>query len=143
VPDEPLFLSEEAVVQIHDEQIGAFGGLHGLRDPNGLASAVSSAIHVFFYQEGATVFDVAGAYAYYISMSQAFLDGNKRTGLQAAISFLKINGYRVETDPENLFAWIINLHSSPEARQALICHLTECSVREGGFTMWLRSLLPW
>lgn len=39
----------------------------------------------------------AYAYAYDIAESQAYLDGNKRTGVEAAIAFLEVNG--IDTSP--------------------------------------------
>ena len=35
---------------------------------------------------------MAAAYAFHIAQNQPFVDGNKRTGLLAAIVFLDING---------------------------------------------------
>ena len=137
---EPLFLSEEAIIEFHSEQIRLFGGLDGLGNAAGFSSAVASPQNVYLYQPDATLFDLAATYAYHISMSQAFLDGNKRTGLQTAISFLKINGYRVETDPEHLFEGMLNLHLGKETKEAFANRLRNCSVREGGLTQWIRKL---
>jgi hypothetical protein len=38
------FLTREIVDAIHDEQINAFGGLHGVRDENALESAIAEAM---------------------------------------------------------------------------------------------------
>ncbi len=38
------------------------------------------------------MYDIAAAYAYHLAQAQAFLDGNKRTGASAALTFLQING---------------------------------------------------
>ena len=46
----------------------------------------------FFYGEQ-DVFGIAAAYAYHISQAQAFFDGNKRTGIAAALIFLEGEGY--------------------------------------------------
>lgn len=40
--------------------------------------------------------DKAGLYLFNIVSNYVFQDGNKRTGLEAAILFLKLNGQRVE-----------------------------------------------
>jgi death-on-curing protein len=47
------------------------------------------------------IHEMAAAYAFHLAENQPFLDGNKRTGLGAALVFLRINGYRV-ADPEEL-----------------------------------------
>jgi len=39
--------------------------------------------------------DKAGLYMYNIIANHIFSDGNKRTGLEAAILFLDLNGYRI------------------------------------------------
>jgi len=38
---------------------------------------------------------MAAAYAFHIAEAQSFLDGNKRAGLDAALTFLALNGVRV------------------------------------------------
>ena len=43
------------------------------------------------------LYEIAAAYAFHIAESQAYLDGNKRTGVQAAADFLEING--IDTGP--------------------------------------------
>jgi death-on-curing protein len=130
---DPLFLSEEEVIELHAEQIRLFGGREGMRDQSGgLSSAVASPQNILSYVEDATLFDLAAAYAAHISACQAFVDGNKRTGMQAAISFLKVNGYRVEGDVENLFEWMMNLDCGKATKETFAVHLRQCSVREGG-----------
>jgi death-on-curing protein len=47
----------------------------------------------------ADLFEMAAAYAFYIAEGQPFVDGNKRTALNAALVFLDLNGWFV-TDPE-------------------------------------------
>jgi len=39
---DPLFLSLDEVLEIHDQQIELYGGSAGLRDPGGLESAVAT-----------------------------------------------------------------------------------------------------
>ena len=41
--------------------------------------------------------EIAAVYAFHIAESQAYLEGNKRTGIHAALDFLEING--VDTSP--------------------------------------------
>ena len=47
------------------------------------------------------LFAMAAAYAFHIAEAQAFVDGNKRTGLDAALTFLVLNGVRI-VDQEDL-----------------------------------------
>ena len=46
------------------------------------------------------LFAMAAAYAFHIAQNQAFVDGNKRTGLLSAIVFLDLNGILI-SDPES------------------------------------------
>jgi len=46
------------------------------------------------------VFAVAAAYAFHIAQNQAFLDGNKRTAVAAALVFLAMNGHVAQHEAE-------------------------------------------
>jgi death on curing protein len=85
---EPEFLTREIVDAVHEDQINTFGGLHGVRDQNALESAIAAAWNVYHYGGGDT-YEVAAAYAYHLAESQAYFDGNKRTGVQASLVFLE------------------------------------------------------
>ena len=85
---EPEFLTREIIEAIHDDQLESRGGIDGLRDENALESAIAAARNVYHYG-GGDVYEIAAAYAFRIAESQAYLDGNKRTGAQAALVFLE------------------------------------------------------
>jgi death-on-curing protein len=93
---EPFFLTREQVDTIHQEQLDDWGGLPGLRNENGLESAIAQPQNVYLYGDG-DLYEIAAAYAFHISESQAYVDGNKRTAVQAALDFLEING--IDTSP--------------------------------------------
>jgi len=84
---EPRFLTREAVDAIHEDQIDTFGGLRGLRDENSLESAIAAAQNPCHYGSG-DAHSVAAADALHLAESQAYFDGNKRTGVAAALVFL-------------------------------------------------------
>jgi death-on-curing protein len=48
-----------------------------------------------------TVFDKASIYAFQLAEGQSFVDGNKRIGILAALTFLDINGYEVSENFED------------------------------------------
>lgn len=98
---EPSFLSIEQVERLHENLINRFGGLHGLRDRLLFEGAVLHSRNVYFYGQG-DVFDVAAACAFHISEAQAFLDGNKRTGMAAALVFLEGNGVAIPSDTDRV-----------------------------------------
>ena len=77
----------EDVLALHARQIDAFGGALGIRDLGLLESAVAMPSATFGGQivhEG--LFLMAAAYAFHLAENQPFLDGNKRTGLGAALA---------------------------------------------------------
>lgn len=111
-PDDPLFLTVEEVLALHEDQLRLFGGVAGIRDRSALESAVMTPASTF---DGAflhdDLFHMAAAYAYHIAENQPFIDGNKRTALNAALVFLDINGWIV-SDPEmRLYQAMIDLSS--------------------------------
>jgi death-on-curing protein len=89
--EEPVFLSAAQVAALHRFALEQHGGQDGLRDVSAFESAVVQPQNAWFYGQG-DLFEVAAAYAFHLAESQAFLDGNKRTGMAAAITFLKLNG---------------------------------------------------
>jgi death-on-curing protein len=92
----PEFLTVEEVLEIHRDQITRYGGEPGLRDEGMLESAVAMPVSGsgddYFHKD---LFEMAAAYLYHIVRNHPFIDGNKRTGLVAALIFLHLNGVRV------------------------------------------------
>ena len=85
-----VFLELETVFAIHRRSLAEYGGTDGVRDMGLIESAFASAQNTAHYG-GGDVFDVAATYAFHLAESQAFLDGNKRTGIGSAIVFLAQN----------------------------------------------------
>ena len=89
--NDPLFLSREEVLGIHHLSLQLHGGLDGLRDPGLLDSALTQPVAAHFYGPG-DLAAIAAAYAFHIAQNQPFIDGNKRTAMGSALTFLKLNG---------------------------------------------------
>jgi death-on-curing protein len=96
---EPVFLTRKQIDTIHRDQLEAWGGMPGVRSENGLESAIAQPQNVYFYGNG-DLYEIAAAYAYHLAESQAYLDGNKRTAVEAALDFLEINGVDTSRLPE-------------------------------------------
>ena len=112
VGSEPLFLSVEDVLALHGDQLRLFGGSAGVRDRGALESAVATPRATFdneFLHED--LFHMAAAYAFHIAENQPFVDGNKRTGLNAALVFLDVNGWVVQDPDMRLYDAMIALSS--------------------------------
>ena len=89
--NEPIFLELDEVLRIHARSLAEHGGQDGVRDLGLVESALASAKNVLYYANG-DWFDVAAGYAFHLAESQAFIDGNKRTAVVAALVFLAKNG---------------------------------------------------
>jgi death on curing protein len=92
-PDDWQFLDRDTVLGLHRLSLEMYGGLDGFRDEGGFESALNAAEHVAYYGRG-DVYQIAAAYAYHLAESQAFLDGNKRTAVATAATFLLSHGCR-------------------------------------------------
>lgn len=91
------FLRIEDVLALHADQMELYGGEHGVRDMGLLESAVGQAQASFAGQVlHADIFEMAAAYLFHIVQNHPFIDGNKRTGLIAALVFLDLNGIELD-----------------------------------------------
>jgi death on curing protein len=106
--DEPKFLTVAEVLYLHDESLARYGGSAGIREPGLIESALGSAQNALLYGQGG-LFEIAAAYAFHLSQSQAFIDGNKRTAAAGAISFLKKNGIDYPEDNGSLYRAMIEI----------------------------------
>ncbi|SDR82573.1 type II toxin-antitoxin system death-on-curing family toxin [Opitutus sp. GAS368] len=93
--NEPVFLSREKVMQLHRISLEQHGGLDGLREPGLVDSALMQPEATYFYGQG-DLAAIAAAYAFHIAQNQPFIDGNKRTAMASALTFLEGNGIDIE-----------------------------------------------
>jgi len=104
----PLFLGLEEVLEIHHDQITRYGGTEGIRDLGLLQSALSmpqaGAGNQYFH---ADLFEMAAAYLFHIVRNHPFVDGNKRTGVTAALVFLEMNGIQIRASDEALIKTVL------------------------------------
>ena len=96
---EPVFISREMVNGLHQRSLDEHVGLNGIRNENGLESALAQPRNVFFYGHG-DLFDLAAAYAFHLAQNQPFIDGNKRTAITTALAFLELNGVSSAAIPD-------------------------------------------
>ena len=92
--EQPEFLTREIIDQLHADSLHKFGGSEGVRDEGMVLSALGAAENTWFYGI-ADLFEVAASYAFHLAEAQAFLDGNKRTGVAPAMTFLAGNGVEI------------------------------------------------
>lgn len=103
-----LFLTAEQILFIHSRLIDETGGSHGVRDVNMLLSALSRPqatyddidVYADLFSKGAALFDS-------LIRNHPFLDGNKRTAIVATGLFLKLNGYLLIVDNDEMVRFTI------------------------------------
>lgn len=101
---QPKWVPPDAVRVLHGMQLATFGGPAGIRDDGLLDSALARPQHLFCYGEPApSLAQLAAAYAFGIVRNHPFLDGNKRTGLLIAFTFLELNGMDMRASEEDAY----------------------------------------
>lgn len=105
---EPVWLTVDLVLAIHDEQLREFGGPPGVRDSGALESALGRPRNYWAY-EGGDLARLAAAYAFGISRNHPFVDGNKRTALLAIVTFLGLNDVEFAADEAEAVVMIRDL----------------------------------
>lgn len=104
------FLSLAEVLEIHQDQIGRYGGAPGTRDLNLLKSALAMPAATFGEAFLHTdIYEMAAAYLFHLVQNHPFIDGNKRAGAMAAIIFLALNGVEFNAPPGVLYKFVISL----------------------------------
>jgi death-on-curing protein len=120
-----VWVTNAAVLAIHDRQIAEHGGSGGIRDSNVLESALARPQQLAAYGENVDIAALAAAYAYGIAKNHAFVDGNKRTSLVVTRTFLLLNGYTITAPPaERVEMWT---------------RLGAGMISEKDFAAWVRS----
>ncbi len=119
-----VWVLDEVVLALHDEQLAAHGGLSGVRDRGSVESDLARPRNLAAYEACDDIARLAAAYAYGIVRNHGFADGNKRTALVSADLFLMLNGYELVSLPtENVLA---------------ILSLAEGTLSEDELTSWFR-----
>ncbi|MCM5560329.1 type II toxin-antitoxin system death-on-curing family toxin [Pleomorphomonas sp. JP5] len=121
-----IWLSKAVVLAAHEEQLAEHGGAVGLRDDGLLESALARPKHLLSYTEPEPdIPALAASYAFGIARDHPFTDGNKRTSLVVAETFMLLNGMELEAgDAELLSTWL---------------QLAEGEISETDLAAWLRE----
>ena len=121
-----VWLLEETITAIHHRQIAEHGGSEGLRDGGLLLSALARPQNLLAFGEPAPdLASLAAAYAYGIARNHPFVDGNKRTALVAARTFLILNG--------------VDLEATQDDKVLTFLSLAEGAVSEEELADWIRK----
>lgn len=109
---EPQWIASATVLEIHDLQLAAHGGLAGIRDSGLLSSALHRPVNLWTYaRDAADLAALAAAYATGIARNHPFLDGTKRTAAVVCELFIKLNGMELVASDEHWYETMIRLAS--------------------------------
>lgn len=107
-----VFLSLDELIEIHRQQIAIYGGSIGLRDSGALESALAQPETTF---EGAylhtSIPAMAAAYLFHLCQNHPFVDGNKRVGANAAVTFLLMNDWEPDFEPDEFADLVLSVAS--------------------------------
>lgn len=121
------WIALNSVLAMHKRQITEHGGTDGLRDEGLLLSALARPENLAAYGENVDLAALSASYAFGIAKNHPSLDGNKRTALVVAVTFLNLNGS--------------DFDAPSEATYTVFLGLAEGSVSEGDLATWFRDLL--
>jgi death on curing protein len=124
---EPIWLSTDLVIAIHEEQLRQFGGPPGIRDQGLLESALGRPLNKYAYGSE-DLAALAAAYGYGLAQNHAFVDGNKRIAFLAMVTFLGLND-------------IDFVVAEPDAVVVMLA-VAAGEVDEHGLTRWIRDNWP-
>ena len=125
----PVFLTTEEVLALHDDQIRRYGGGGGIRDLGLLSSALGAPAATFDGEYlHPTLFEMAAAYLFHLAKNHPFVDGNKRVALAAALAFLWLNGFEVVADPALLGDLVLAVATSESSKADAAAFLRDHAV---------------
>lgn len=99
----------ETVFALHKRQIAEHGGTEGLRDEGLLISALPRPENLSAYGENVDIASLSASYAFGIAKNHPFLDGNKRTAMVVAITFLNLNGSEFDAPSAEIYIQFLGL----------------------------------
>jgi death-on-curing protein len=120
------FLTVDEALAIHGRLIEVFGGPSEIRDLGLLESALYRP-RTGYYDD---LSSMAAALFESLSMNHPFVDGNKRIAFFGTDVFLRMNGWKLDVEPDEAHAFIIGLLERSECDfEHLLPWIREVSVR--------------
>jgi len=113
--EEFLELDSDDIRYIHDDQIEEYGGVYGEHEPGFINLTAEKPFMTLFGEvKYPSIFQKAAVYIDSFAKNQYFVDGNKRTGVKCALTFLAINGYDLTVDDYDLFKFTVAVAESSD-----------------------------
>ena len=102
------YLTVADVLGIHAVLMQRYGGALGVRDPGALEAALFRP-QTGYYDD---IVAEAAALMESLAINHPFVDGNKRIAFAAADVFLRINGWRLQRAPMQIYAELMQMFES-------------------------------
>ena len=118
------YLTVPDVLAMHMVLIKKYGGSDGIRDMGALESAVARP-QSGYYKD---VIESAAALLESLAINHPFIDGNKRVAFAATDTFLRINGYTINSDSKSLHKDLMKFFDTGQFKM-------------GTLKPWLRELI--
>lgn len=99
------YLTVADVLGLHAALIQRYGGAPGVRDPGALEAALfrpQTGYYEDIVMEAAALFES-------LAINHPFVDGNKRSAFAAVDVFLRINGWRLQRAPMQIYAEMMRM----------------------------------
>ncbi len=118
--------SKEKVLLLHQLIAEETGGSIGVRDGGLLESALEAAFSSFGGQEFYPTKEEKGArLGYSLISNHAFVDGNKRIGVYVMLTFLEVNGIRLDCTNEEVVEIGLSVADGSMDYEALLAWVRE------------------
>lgn len=118
--------SKEKVKLLHQLMAEATGGSVGVRDEGLLDSAIENAFATFGGEElYPSKEEKAASLAYSLISDHAFVDGNKRIGVYVMLSFLELNGIRIEASDDDVIKLGLGTADGSMKRDEILAWIVE------------------
>jgi death-on-curing protein len=123
--NEPIWLDRQSVILLQAESLTQHGGSSGIRDAGLLDSALARPLNKWNYNSEADLAILAAGYGFGLTRNHQFVDGNKRIAFIATALFLRLNGYRLSSDPLDEIQTMLSLAAG--------------ELGEEEFAVWIRN----
>ena len=119
-------ISKEKALLLHQLMAEATGGDVGVRDEALLESALENAYATF---DGIELYptreEKAARLGFSLISNHAFVDGNKRIGIYIMLSFLELNGIRIEATNEEVYDLGMKVAEGSADYNEILCWIRE------------------
>ncbi len=114
-------ITKEEILLIHNQVVLLHGGADGVRDMNGLESAIARPYQSFDREDlYPSCFEKAAAIGESIIMNHPFVDGNKRTGYVLMETVLRLEGFKISAADNELYQFVIDISTGAKRFEEIV-----------------------